>query len=218
MEFQSAPEGLDPRDLESLFDLFLENREALREYFRRLTLRHPEWRGQTDDVLGEALLCVVRALEREADARATGERGGAGRILGGRFGAYFRQIVRNLMIDIWRTLKRHRTTSAPMSGDTNEAGLHQLPSGDQDPSEVLESREEIERVQKEVLLLPPSDREVILLWMLGVPYEEMAQLRRSTRGAVCSQKKRALQLLRDRLAVKSPSRGASPANGRRSKP
>ncbi|MEQ8764284.1 MAG: sigma-70 family RNA polymerase sigma factor [Planctomycetota bacterium] len=218
MNSRSAPDGPGRGELESLFDLFLENREALREYFRRLTLRHPEWRGQTDDVLDEALLCVVRVLEREAEARATGESGRTEHILGGRFGAYFRQIVRNLMIDIWRTIKRHRTTSHPMSGGSTEAAVLQLASEEPDPSEVLECREEIEKVQKEVLGLPPSDREVVLLWMLGVPYEQMAQLRQSTRGAVCSQKKRALHLLRDRLHSSAPVDGASRPRGHPSQP
>ncbi len=65
------------------------------------------------------------------------------------------------------------------------------------PSEILEHRENVERLRKALLELRPEEKEVFLLRQNGdLTYEEIAKLRRTPVGTVKTQMRAALQKLR----------------------
>lgn len=194
MSIDGLYDGLNRGELDCLFELFLRHRDAFREYYHRLAARRPEWQGQTDDMLHEALLSLARVLGQEdGQEGAEQPRLGIGR---DRFEAYFCRIVRNMMFDLARAVQRHRT----FRFQTTDGGAQRSPvAADPSPSGCLQEHETVEMVQRELLALPPQDREVLMLWMLGVPFEESARRLGVSKGAAYSHKKRAMQRLRERL-------------------
>ena len=114
-----------------------------------------------------------------------------------RFTTWIYRIASNCAID---RLRRHQPATvsldAPTSPDSNVRKL-QIPSGDQDPRESLESKETMQRLEAAIRRLPPSYRRLIVLRHVNsLRYEQIAAVTRLPLGTVKTQLHRAKQQLR----------------------
>jgi len=113
------------------------------------------------------------------------------------FAGWIRRIAVNLVRDFWRAKK----PEDEIAGDDEDGALA---DGSPDPSEIVNSALEAERLRAAVLELPLVFREVVVLHYLdGSPVDEVARALEVPRGTVLSRLARARSRLRLQLA---PSR------------
>lgn len=157
-------------DQRAFAELYERHRRAVFTFLVHLTgVRHA-----AEDLLQEAF---IRAWSARARYQASGE-----------FRAWLFTIARRLAVDRFRREGRawEENPAAPETAASGEA-----------PDRRAEARDELARLQRALDQLPPAQREVILLARLvGAGAEEIAQVTRSTPGAVRVQLHRALQRLR----------------------
>ena len=131
------------------------------------------------DALQDALHTVLR--KRQIFDRRRGE-----------LRAWFLKIVRNRCLDILRRGARRRTEPAELT---------ELPSPAQEqPQAVAEKRETLELVKKQLMAMPPDQREIVLLRDYhNLSYSEVADVLGIPPGTVMSRLHRARTELRRRM-------------------
>lgn len=117
----------------------------------------------------------------------------------GRFRGWLRHIVRTTAIDALRRRKVAGRTGEALPGQDDESAP--LPSPDLQPDDVLAQAELREQVREEIAALPESQREVVMLkYLEGLSYEEIAKLTGLTVSTIESRLFRARRALQDRLS------------------
>ena len=105
----------------------------------------------------------------------------------GNFTAWIYTIARNVFADYYQKLKRERNTIS----DTEISNLQQQSSAN-------ENQEEIDHLQKALLNLNTSDRELIIMHRFQeIQYAQIAEIIGSSEGAVKTKVHRALKKLKD---------------------
>ena len=113
-----------------------------------------------------------------------------------RFGTSFCRIASNLITDLWR--KKSRT---PILQEISEQPC--LPSGDNNPAELLVTLETKETLAVLLAELPLEQRQVIEYRILaGLPVKEVATAMDKSEAAVKMLQQRALKTLREKLLAK----------------
>ena len=113
-----------------------------------------------------------------------------------RFGTYLGRIASNLITDLWR--KKSRT---PIFQEISEQPC--LPSGDNNPAELLVTLETKETLAVLLAELPLEQRQVIEYRILaGLPVKEVATAMDKSEAAVKMLQQRALKTLREKLLAK----------------
>lgn len=165
--------------------------------FELLVVRHARFAGAVatavvgdydaaKDVVQEAFVKVLEGL-RSVDDPA-------------RFKGWLRNVVRSTALDHLRRRKVTGRAAEALPGQDEEGGPP-LPAPDVTPDDLLEKDELRALVRDEVALLPESQREVVLLKYLdGRSYEEIAELTGLTVNTIESRLFRARATLRRRLA------------------
>jgi RNA polymerase sigma-70 factor (ECF subfamily) len=135
-------------------------------------------RETSEDIAGETFLKALQALP------GYDERGLP-------MGAWLFRIAHNLVVDYLRQKSRHPVVN--MDFETATTGL--------DPEEMAETTLELERVEKAMKELSPSQQEVIRLrFIAGMNCQETAQLMQKSNGAVREMQHEALEKLRHLLS------------------
>lgn len=177
-------EGMNQGDCDSFFQLFLKHETVLARYFR---WKHPGLAGHTLDLLSEAM---VKGVKKVAD----GPRSETRRIEKGKFAAYMKVVIDNVVYDLYRVaMKRMVSFERP---DDNGHRIDLEDTARKQPEKQVEYAEELERVRAALHAMKPTDREILVLWTLDVDYESIADAMGISRGAVCCRKCRALDRIR----------------------
>lgn len=138
------------------------------------------------DVVQEAFVKVLEGLGALSDR--------------GSFKGWLRNVVRTTALDHLRRKKVVGRAAEALPGHDDDGGPA-LPAPGVTPDDLLEQDELRARVRDEVALLPESQREVVLLKYLdGRSYEEIAELTGLTVNTIESRLFRARTTLRRRLA------------------
>lgn len=165
--------------------------------FELLVARHARFAGAvavsvlgdyhgSKDVVQEAFVKVLEGLGQLEDP--------------GRFKGWLRNIVRTTALDHLRRRKVVGRAAEALPG-TEDDGSQPLPAPTLAPEDVLQRAEVREQVRAAVATLPESQREVVLLKYLdGRSYEEIAELTGLTVNTIESRLFRARTTLRKRLA------------------
>lgn len=137
------------------------------------------------DVVQESFVKVLDGLDRLEDPR--------------RFRGWLRNVVRTTALDWLRRRKVAGRSGAPLPGQESDSAP--LPSEAPGPEDLL-SRDELRaQIRAEIARLPASQREVVLLkYLEGLSYEDIARTLGVTVGTVESRLFRARASLRQRLA------------------
>ncbi len=139
------------------------------------------------DVVQEGFVKVLRGLDRLDDPA--------------RFKPWLRNVVRTSALDALRRRRVVGRTGAPLPGDDEESAP--LPAPGPPPEELLAQAELREQVREEIGALPETQREVVMLKYLdGLSYEEIAGATGLTVATIESRLFRARTTLRRRLAVR----------------
>lgn len=151
-----------------------------------------------NDVVQEAFVKVLEGLPQLTDAA--------------RFRGWLRNVVRTTALDHLRRRKVTGRSAEALPGQDEDS--QPLPAPTLQPDDVLASAETRELVRAEVALLPESQREVVLLKYLdGRSYEEIAEITGLTINTIESRLFRARTTLRRRLAERFGAEGAATAAG-----
>jgi RNA polymerase sigma-70 factor (ECF subfamily) len=144
---------------------------------------------EAEDLAQEALLRAFVGLARFRGAAS--------------FSTWMYRIASNLCVDALRRRQRDETRrlelDAPMdSGDTEMA--REVPDAGPTPDETLEARELQRNLEEAIAALSPKLREVVVLFdVVGVPYEQIAQIVGCPLGTVKSRLFNARMQLREAL-------------------
>jgi RNA polymerase sigma-70 factor (ECF subfamily) len=115
-----------------------------------------------------------------------------------RFSTFLYRVAVNAALNRRRSLGRRRTRTEALSR-RQEAG-DDLPEAPRGPEDAVAGGQVQERVQREILGLPPHLRLPLVLFDIeGLPYAEVASTLRLPEGTVKSRIHRARQALRERL-------------------
>ena len=115
-----------------------------------------------------------------------------------RFRGWLRNIVRTTAIDVLRRRKVAGRTGEALPGQDEDTAP--LPAPDLQPDDVLAQAELREQVRAEIAALPESQREVVMLkYLEGLSYEEIAKLTGLTISTIESRLFRARKALQGRL-------------------
>ena len=127
-----------------------------------LALRMTGNPADAEDMAQEAFLKAYRSLsEFRGDSK---------------FSVWLYRIVSNVCLDFLRKQKRRQTVSLSVEDDEGEETQLDIPDLAQSPEELLERRMTREAVQKGLALLPPDQRQILLLREIqGLSYEEISQ-------------------------------------------
>ena len=118
-----------------------------------------------------------------------------------RFKGWLRNVVRRTAIDALRRRKVAGRSAAPLPGQDSDSAP--LPGNDPAPDDLVAQAELREQVRDEIASLPDTQREVVMLKYLdGLSYEEIATVCGLTVGTVESRLFRARASLRTRLGVR----------------
>lgn len=102
---------------------------------------------------------------------------------GGKFSSWIFQIARNLRTDHFRKAGRHGATES----------IENIP----EMAQVVEDNDNVAKLKQALKKLPEDDREILLLSRFqGLKYAEIAELLKSTEGAVKLKAHRAIKKLR----------------------
>jgi RNA polymerase sigma-70 factor, ECF subfamily len=138
------------------------------------------------DVVQEAFLKALEGLSALEDPAA--------------FKGWLRNVVRTTALDHLRRRKVTGRAAEALPGQDEDDGAP-LPAPDVGPDDLMQKAELRERVREEVAQLPESQREVVLLKYLdGRSYEEIADVTGLTVNTIESRLFRARATLRKRLA------------------
>ena len=127
-----------------------------------LALRMTGNPADAEDMAQEAFLKAYRSLsEFRGDSK---------------FSVWLYRIVSSVCLDFLRKQKRRQTVSHSVEDDEGEETQLDIPDLAQSPEELLERRMTREAVQKGLALLPPDQRQILLLREIqGLSYEEISQ-------------------------------------------
>lgn len=140
------------------------------------------------DVVQESFVKVLRGLDRLDDPA--------------RFKPWLRNVVRSTALDALRRRRVAGRGGEALPGD-EEDGAGPLPAPGPRPEELLARAELREQVRDEIGALPESQREVVMLKYLdGMSYDEIADATGLTVATIESRLFRARTTLRKRLAVR----------------
>lgn len=117
-----------------------------------------------------------------------------------RFSTWLFRIAHNLAVD---SLRRRKQVTVPLESVDEEGEVWQLPlpTSTRNPLEQLANKELALALEKEVAKLPPRLRELIVLrHVLGLAYQEIADLKGLPLGTVKNKLFRAHSVLREALA------------------
>lgn len=117
-----------------------------------------------------------------------------------RFSTWLFRIAHNLAVD---ALRRQKHVAVPLESVDEEGEIWQLPlpTPTRNPLEQLANKELALALEKEVAKLPPRLRELIVLrHVLGLAYQEIADLKGLPLGTVKNKLFRAHSVLREALA------------------
>lgn len=121
--------------------------------------------------------------------------------VGDRLAAWLYTVCRNRALDLLRQSGREQELDD--AGDERDRSRLSVESRcDLDPSAELERRELHECVRQAVDELPPSQREVLLLYSEGFPYREIATITSRSEGAVRVVVHRAIVRLREHPLIR----------------
>ena len=124
-----------------------------------------------------------------------------------RFRGWLRNVVRTSALDTLRRRKVKGRTGEPLPGEDEESSP--LPAPGLLPEELLARAELREQVRDEIAALPESQREVVLLkYLEGLSYEEIARVTGLTVPTIESRLFRARAALRARLVARFGQSGA----------
>jgi len=144
------------------------------------------------DVVQEAFVKVLSKLDSLEDPR--------------RFRSWLRNVVRSTALDSLRRKKVAGRSGEPLPGGDEES--EPLPSPALSPEELLEQSELRAQVREVVGTLPESQREVVILkYLEGLSYEEIADATGLTVSTIESRLFRARNSLRARLSARFGARG-----------
>lgn len=189
---RTQPDRNEPGDLELLRQVQQHNRTALELLYERYSAR----------ALGVAYKMVRdRDLAEEVVADAfwrVWQRAGQFEAGRGSFASWFYGIVRHLALD---ELRRRDVRPIPHDDEELEVALTRDPTLEHDVSQVVERRLAADRVQRALLALPPSQREVIhLAYFEGLTRQEIARHLGQPLGTVHTRARLGLDKLKVLLA------------------
>lgn len=118
-----------------------------------------------------------------------------------RFRGWLRHVVRTTALDALRRRKVTGRSAEALPGQDAEGAP--LPAPDLLPEDLLAQGELREAVREEIAALPESQREIVMLkYLEGLSYEEIADVTRLTVGTIESRLFRARSALRKRLVAR----------------
>ncbi len=118
-----------------------------------------------------------------------------------RFKGWLRNIVRTTALDALRRRKVAGRSAASLPGQDSDSAP--LPADVLQPDDVMQRAELREQIREEIAELPESQREVVMLkYLEGLSYEEIAQVLGLTIGTIESRLFRARTSLRSRLITR----------------
>lgn len=103
-------------------------------------------------------------------------------------GPWLYTVCRNLVLD---DLRRKSRQAKPLMSDFDP-----VDQTARDPAELLQRQEFLDRIQKQILLLPEAQREVMELWTHGFDTKEVAKVLQRDAGTVRVQLHRSIKRLR----------------------
>lgn len=103
-------------------------------------------------------------------------------------GPWLYTVCRNLVLD---DLRRKSRQAKPLKSDFDP-----VDQTARDPAELLQRQEFLDRIQKQILLLPEAQREVMELWTHGFDTKEVAEVLQRDAGTVRVQLHRSIKRLR----------------------
>lgn len=199
---EQAAEGA-PRLLGDTESLVVRSQAGDTAAFELLVARHTRFAGSVAlavvsdyhaalDVVQEAFVKVLSKLDSLEDPR--------------RFRSWLRNVVRSTALDSLRRKKVVGRSGEPLPGGDEES--EPLPSPALSPEELLEQSELRAQVREVVGTLPESQREVVILkYLEGLSYEEIADATGLTVSTIESRLFRARNSLRARLSARFGAQG-----------
>jgi RNA polymerase sigma-70 factor (ECF subfamily) len=118
-----------------------------------------------------------------------------------RFRPWLRNVVRRTALDALRRRKVAGRSGASLPGQDSDSAP--LPTEDLSPDELMAKAELREQVREEIASLPETQREVVMLkYLEGLSYEEIAETCGLSVGTIESRLFRARATLRTTLGVR----------------
>jgi RNA polymerase sigma-70 factor (ECF subfamily) len=118
-----------------------------------------------------------------------------------RFRPWLRNVVRRTALDTLRRRKVAGRSAATLPGQDSDSAP--LPADDLSPDDLMAKAELREQVREEIASLPDTQREIVMLkYLEGLSYEEIAQTCGLSVGTIESRLFRARTALRNKLGVR----------------